>query len=444
MPIPSTPKMRWFIAVLTPLLLAAVGVVSAGDWLSRKADPDTLQNVPGWNSPNATFWRRSARGSVLTLDDAALHESAEKYRRALARNPLDAQAWEGLAGVASRLSPSGGQQEVLEGWLTAIPHSPNAAWAIANLLLRQGKTAESLPYFQRAAADQPRLRSPLYELSWKILDDPARILNELVPADLDARVAYYYYLTDQLGKIAEAAPLWREIRSRSAEASHGVGMHYVERLAGEGMGEEAAAVWAELFPKAAGVKGNVVTNGDFEETLRDAGLDWKLTRTDGVQIQLDEFQAHSAGKLSQLIGLDVMQQLHWLAAGRDQIVPAPGHPIAARQVKQCACHVVATVEIAEQPGRDAFFDQSFLQNCQFQRHIANLVDMPRATPKQSILPQSPLDLPTGVMALPPCSCAAWCTTSYCGMLLCQSLFTPLGQAEPSGMRSFRDKPARLF
>ena len=238
-----------------------------------------------------------ARTKRLSLDDAALHDGAAAYRQGLARNPFDLSAWEGLATIESRLGDSQREEAVLRGWIVAIPNSPSAAWALANLLLQQGRSEEAFPLFRIAVSYDPSLRLAVFDLGWKLLADPQRILEELVPADLQARMDFLNFLVWRKGLVREAYPVWEQILPAGSGAVIKQGESYTEALAAGGFGAEAERVWKALIKETAGAgtrsAGERITNGDFEAPLRNAGLDWRMGQAPGYQITLDNFQSQS-------------------------------------------------------------------------------------------------------------------------------------------------------
>ena len=248
---------------------------------------------------NTHSLRQRAHTQSLSLNDDDLRDAAANYRLVLSKNPMDAAAWDGLAKVESKLGDENAHSAVLRGWIQAIPHSPRASWALANLLVRQGKTQESLPYFRRAAADEASLREPVFELSGKLLDDPQQILTELVPDDAASLQQYFFFLIDRKNLLAEAEPVWRKVLQRQGEMAIPVGIQYVERLAAAGLGTEAERVWTEISPESNASQlenRERIQNGDFEKSLRNGGLEWQLTPAAGYKFSLDDFQAHSGSR----------------------------------------------------------------------------------------------------------------------------------------------------
>jgi len=181
---------RVFLVVAGLTYLQALTIAGIGEWLLRHPTAENLRRGIRWNPSNPELWRYIARTKRLSLDDAVLQEGAAAYRQVLARNPFDPLAWEGLAAIESPVGDTRRQEAVLRGWVAAIPHSPPAAWALANLLLRQGQSEEAFPLFRIAVTYDPQLLLPVFSLGWKLLADPLRILEEYPEAHLALGLTY--------------------------------------------------------------------------------------------------------------------------------------------------------------------------------------------------------------------------------------------------------------
>ena len=294
---------RIIIALTGSAMLACLTSMVVGAYYLEYVPNDQMEPAIAWSPGNAELWRRSARSKVLSLNDEELTAAATQYREALKRNPFAALAWQGLASIETRLGDPKTEEAILRGWIASVPHSPQAAWALANLLLRQGRTDEALPHFQQAAADEESLRFPLFDLAWKLLDDPRRILRDVVPSDARSQYDYFRYLVDRRGNLQDAYSVWRNLQGQLPIAGKfdgttaALGLTYAEKLAAAGMGEDAARVMDEAVPPAPASPGSGnVTSGDFELPLQNGGLDWRMVNSAGYQLALDDFAAASGSR----------------------------------------------------------------------------------------------------------------------------------------------------
>jgi len=204
--------------------------------------------------------------------------------------------------------------------------NPNLEEALFALALTK-PAGERTAWLDRECAGDPTLRAPLFELGWKLLADPQHIFRELVPVDLDSRVEYLRFLIQTKGELAGAYPVWKEVRSHDTEEVKKLGQSFTEELAAAGMGHEASAVWQELLALSekatAKPQGNLITNGDFESELRNAGLDWRLLPETGFEIALDDSIAQH-GARSLRVTFDGNENPDF-AAVRQWVPVEPGH-----------------------------------------------------------------------------------------------------------------------
>ena len=275
---------------LTYLVVLSVSV--AGQWLLNHPTRENLERGIRWDSRNPALWARYARLWHFLPNSQESQQAVEAYRRAASLNPLDPGIWKELSNTHLERREPEMAEAALRAELAAVPHSPQASWRLANFLLVQGRTNEAFPYLRTAATHEPSLRVPVFDLAWKLQGDPEVILRELVPADTEARADYLQFLLGRR-RLTEAYPVWTEVSRTNSPAMVRLGNSYAEVLATAGMGTEAARVWKELLsitgrtdPKPSD---ELLTNGDFEANISNAGLDWRLTKGPGYQTDLDAF-----------------------------------------------------------------------------------------------------------------------------------------------------------
>lgn len=275
---------------LTYLVLLSVSV--AGQWLLDHPSRENLERGIRWDPRNPALWTRYARLWHFLPNSPESQQAVESYRRAASLSPMDPGIWKELSNVHLERGEPEKAEATLRAELTAVPHSPQASWRLANFLLVRGRTDEAFPYLRTAATHERSLRVPVFDLAWKLQADPDVILRELIPADTEARADYLQFLLVRR-RLPEAYPVWTEVSKANSPAMIRLGNSYAEILATAGMGTEAARVWKELLaitgrsePKPSDER---LTNGDFEANISNAGLDWRLIKGPGYQIDLDAF-----------------------------------------------------------------------------------------------------------------------------------------------------------
>ncbi|MGH9784337.1 MAG: hypothetical protein ACRD88_09125 [Terriglobia bacterium] len=271
--------------------LASLSLSLAGQWLLDHPSPENLERGIRWDSRNPAAWIRYARQWHFLPESPESQRAVEAYQHAASLNPFDPNTWKELASVHMERGEREQAEAALRGELASIPHSPQASWRLANFLLLSGRTAEALPLL-RTAANEPSLRVAVFDLAWKLEEDPEVILRDLVPATPEVRAHYLQFLLTR-GRLAAAYPVWQELSQGDSGPRVRLGNVYAEALARAGMGREAGRVWDEMLALTGRTSlkppGELLTNGDFEADIPNAGLGWRLTKGAGYQIALDEF-----------------------------------------------------------------------------------------------------------------------------------------------------------
>ena len=279
--------------------LAYMAVLSAnvmGAWYLDQPNVEKLSRGLRWNPGNPLLWTQYGSYRLYASGGSESKQAEDAFLRAAAMNPLDPANWNGLATAYLQMRESRKAEAALRALLVAVPLLPQSAWRLGNFLLVADQPKEAFPYLRAAAATEVGLRWPLFDLAWKILDDPEDILRGLIPDDPEAREEYLRFLMYRR-KLTEADAVWREVRSNHGKDALKLGSAYVDALVASGMGAEAAKVWEALLADTgrAGAKpaGELLTNGDFEAGLPNVGLDWRLVPGAGYEIGLDDsvFQA---------------------------------------------------------------------------------------------------------------------------------------------------------
>ena len=189
--------------------LISLGISLAGQRTLDAPTSDNLERGIQWDSRNPALWARYARQWHFLASSPESQRAEEGYQKAASLNPLDPSNWKELASARMEREDLEGAEIALRGELAAVPHSPQASWRMANLLLVRGRTAEAYPYL-RIAADERSLRVPVFDLARRLEEDPEVIRRELVPETPEARTDYSQFLVSRQ-ILAEAYPVWQEV-----------------------------------------------------------------------------------------------------------------------------------------------------------------------------------------------------------------------------------------
>lgn len=259
---------------------ATLALIAAASWavLLALRPPDS-----------AEYWLR-----VADAREAAGEPAGDALGRALAASPLNARAWI-RAGLAAEMAGDLPRAErcLLRAADASRMYEP--AWTLANFYFRRNNPREFRRWMTRAAEMSYGDLRPLFDLAWRIGDDPAAILQALPPEGAAAR-AYLDYLTaaDRLDAAQAAAARLCERASRDDRDAL---LRYVNRMLDAGRAPAALEAWNALcrrgaLPYPPLEAGRAVTNGRFAREPLDAGFDWRLPRPHGIASAWSESPAH--------------------------------------------------------------------------------------------------------------------------------------------------------
>ncbi len=234
------------------------------------------------------LFRRDTPAAIrraLWLDHAAppaqyferLGEDASSLHGALQANPRLSSAWIALGLEAERQRRSGeAERDLLEAGRVDRQYLPS--WTLANFYFRRGDGASFWPWARRAGSLAYDDLRPLLQLANAFEPDPLTALRELgandriLRADLD-------YLTGA-ARFDAAQQVARLLMARKTPADLPRLVEVADRQIRAGNAAFALELWNGLFPR--GSSGQVLTNGDFQQSPRGAGFDWRLPTPQGV------------------------------------------------------------------------------------------------------------------------------------------------------------------
>jgi len=272
---------------------ALLAMAVASDWYENHPSIEHPNRGLHWMPGNAALWTAYARYWLYSGEPG---RAIEPFTRSVALNPIDPANWDGLASAYLRQWDSPKAEAALRAWLTVLPHSPRAEWRLGNFLVIEERSSEALPYLKDAATGDPTLDEALFDLAWKMVADPAVILRDLVPASASVLEDYLQFLMDRK-MLTEAAQVWPEVRAARDQRASALGNLYVDALFWDHKADDAAKVWAEILADSgrtsAKPPGELITNGDFEAGLPNAGLDWRMVPGPGYREGLDDNVAQS-------------------------------------------------------------------------------------------------------------------------------------------------------
>jgi tetratricopeptide (TPR) repeat protein len=294
--------------------LVVVAALLIGLWLSfcglraaiarYGADGDTAKRLelavrlePG----NPAYWFLLGRQQQYNLEqpDAALAE--QSFRKAIALNPLDTDAWLDL-GTAYELD--GDARQARAAYLQAkksYPASADVSWRYGNFLLRQGEQAQAYTELRRAIEADPHRAAAAFSRAYRSNPNIEEILQQLLPAK---QSVYVDVIWEAAGakQLAVAQTVWAQLLLLHPRLA----IRDVDRLvsvliqAGDLSG--ARRVWDQgtatmNLPPLLQPLGSVLWDPSFESDINGYSFSWAFKPiVQGVSISLDRSEKLSGNQ----------------------------------------------------------------------------------------------------------------------------------------------------
>lgn len=281
------------IIIISCLLayLSTLGIIAAGKWYENHPTSENLSAGIRVNPQNPQLWTSYGRHLLVNRSAAESSRAVEHFKHALKLNVFDSVSWDGLIDAQQQTDTADVAASSLTAWLKVEPIYPEASWRLGSFQVFSGNIEEAFDHLMSAAKADKRLWVPMFDLAWKVNPDANLILQSLVPDTNDANEGYFQFLLGS-NRLTEARPVWTRVRARKNRRAIDWGTIYVTSLVDARMAKEATEVWNEVLNDSdravAKPAGDLLTNGDFEAEMPNAGLDWRLYLVPGYQINLDD------------------------------------------------------------------------------------------------------------------------------------------------------------
>ncbi len=198
-----------------------------------------------------------------------------------------------LAAAAELQGRLDDAEAALRGAVKLAPNDTNARWQMANLLLRLGKTEESLGEFRTVTnADSSRLPN-VCSLIWQAAGADLQALNRVVGDEPQARLMLALFLVEQ-SQFDAAARVFSDV-DRNARLNAAEGGRFLDAMLRAKQWELTARLWRETMAgTAADAEAPLFWNGGFEQAPRKglAQFDWQLGRSNYARVTISSARAH--------------------------------------------------------------------------------------------------------------------------------------------------------
>jgi tetratricopeptide (TPR) repeat protein len=288
------------------------------------------QNIP--ESPRLNLRIAESYLSDAAVDEGALNEARQYARLAANRSLWDYRAYLVLGSILELSGELGSAEQALRRSITLSPRYTRANWALGNLLLREGRVEESIPFLRAAVVVSSDLYPPAFDLLWQGTGGRLDLLQALTNRDPAAELLLVGYLFEK-SLPDQALEVFRQV-DQAARLEQPQTARIITQLVDSRQVELARRLWIDLF-KNRSATGGQIWNGDFEletsldpagEVQRPALLgifDWNFAPSSYARIGIDGV-SNGAGRRSlriQFVGRDTttlrqeIRQLVWLRPG---------------------------------------------------------------------------------------------------------------------------------
>jgi hypothetical protein len=265
------------LSLLITVVISRLGISSV---LDDRKDLKSIELSKSFNSSNAEVSYRLARiYQMLMIGDE--DQVQDLYINSLQHNPLHSPSWLGLAELYSESGEEDKARITLRRAFELIPSSIGLLWESSLLAISLGDLDLALDKLRVVAQADPQRRKRVFDLCGQIVSDPNLILQRVVTDEILGDYLNYLISTD---KQRETYPVWVRLKA-SGEATPESILKYVDYLLRKGDSGGAKRIWAGLYPDSK--NNSLVWNGSFEMDSVGRGLDWRIGKPEGADIEFD-------------------------------------------------------------------------------------------------------------------------------------------------------------
>jgi hypothetical protein len=206
--------------------------------------------------------------------------------RAARLNPLDSRVWI-RRGLIAEMNGNRRDAERFLLHAAAIDRLMEPRWALMNFYFRGGEGKKFWPWARQTFHISYGDRTPLFDLCWRMREDPAYIESQALPQKYPIQFQFMSFLMGK-GRFADAASIAGRILPEAPAGDRDAFVKCVDGLVDSG-DTRAASLWnaictrgllrAQTLNPAVAAS---LTNGDFAQEPLGAGFDWRILTVPGV------------------------------------------------------------------------------------------------------------------------------------------------------------------
>lgn len=268
---------------------------------------DMLQ-IPLGYFPNSARLNARLASAELSESDRDLASAKAHAQRAVDLSPNDYRFRITLASIEEAGGDRAAAEASLEAARALAPNYWSVHYRLGNLLVREGKLAQSLEEFRIAVAANSAILPGTLDLLWRASRGDVNAVQTIAGTSPKARLTLAQFLL-RVSRPAEAASVFGSIDRAGRLASSSESSAFLNSLIAAGELGPARDLWSEM---AGGDRqSTLVWNGGFEsDLLKDfAQFDWSFGRSEYARFAIDAAVAHSGSRSLRIefIGRDTTQ-----------------------------------------------------------------------------------------------------------------------------------------
>ena len=250
---------------------------------------------------NPAYWYRLGQYQQHNLEERDSAPAQQSFRKAIALNPLDTDAW---LDLATDYEFEGKNAEAHQAYLQAeksYPASADVSWRYGNFLLRQGDQPEAYAELRRAIEADPQRAAIAFSRAYRTNPNIDELLEQVFPPK---QIVYVNVIWEALSakQLAVAKKVWARLINLDPHLE----LRDVDRLVSEllqaGEFTEARHVWDQgmstmNLPPLFEPSGSVVWDPGFESGVNGNNFAWRFPPiVESVSISLDKGQKFSGNQ----------------------------------------------------------------------------------------------------------------------------------------------------
>lgn len=305
-------RLALLIAVLAGCSLLVVIVISrfvigtlADDRLKVSRN---MLLVPAQYFPGSARLNGRLAATELTESDRDLATAEQHARRAVNLSPYDYHFRLTLARVQEANGDRLAAEQSLEAARSLAPKYWDVNYRLANLLVREGKLAQSLDEFQIAVKGNENLLPGTLDLLWRASRGDVNAVQSVTGTNPRAKLALAQFLLKQQ-RPDDAANVFGNIDRSTRIASPAESSSFLNAMIAAGKLEIARDLWSDLV--GSDRQSTIIWNGGFESDILKnfAQFDWLLARSEYASLSIDSSSSHGGSRSLRIefVGRDTTQ-----------------------------------------------------------------------------------------------------------------------------------------